>query len=438
MILKILKDYTWSNSLKEDGRMNTKSFIRERVLTFPILLIFLMNMAKKSLQVSLKCFFCMLDLPSVTKQAFSKARKNLSPKAFILLNKKLLEEYYTDNEISTWKGFRLIAVDGSDLQLPQKEAIKLKFGCAKNQKGSTLAMGKLSCAYDVLNCKTLDAQIDRCNSSERDLAVLHIEAIEQLQHDKTKDLYIFDRGYPSLGLLFYLINKNKDFIMRASFTSCFAAIKREIEKGEKDFIIRLYANQITHQQAVELKKRLPFLDKKGAYIDVRVTIVVLNNGEKELLISSLIDKQKYSAVELRDLYGLRWCKEENYKWYKLGMELENFSGHSEIAIKQELWALVFTANVTSLIMEEAQEEIQQEHSSKNLKYEYKINKRIAIGLLKDNLIMALFDHSQDLSSFCTSLRQEFKKNLCPIRNDRQFKRLKKNKRKYGCTLRRCV
>lgn len=438
MILQILKEYIWSDFLKENGRMGIKNFVRERVLTFPVLLLFLINLAKKSLQISLSSFLETIDLPTITKQAFSKARKKLLPKAFILLNRKLLEEYYTDNEISTWKGFRLIAIDGSDLQLPQKEPLKTIFGCAKNDKGSTLVMAKLSCAYDVLNCKTLDAQIDRCKGSERDLAVAHIEAIKQLHHDETQDLYLFDRGYPSLGLFFYLKEEKKNFIMRASFTSCISSIMKRLEKKETDFRVRLCAHEATHQQVQELKKRVPLLDRKIAYIDVRVTVVTLDNGEKELLISSLIDQKLYSVAELKNLYGLRWCKEENYKWFKAGMELEDFSGNSELAIEQEIWATVFTANVASLVMQEAQEEVDLEHDVKELKHEYKINKRIAIGSLKDKLIKVLFDENGDMPGFCDDLKKEFKKNLCPVRKGRKFKRARKNRRKYGCTLRRCI
>lgn len=436
--MQALKEYIWSDFLKESGRMSEKNFVRECVLTFPVLVLFLINLVRKSLQISLNSFLETVHLPSITKQAFSKARKKLLPRAFVLLNRKLLEEYYTDNVYSTWNGFRLIAIDGSDLQLPQKEALKTAFGCAKNDKGPTLVMAKLSCAYDVLNCKTMDAQIDRCKSSERDLAVAHVEAIKRLQHDKTKDLYIFDRGYPSLGLFFYLKDQETDFIVRASFTSCFRSVEKRLKQGDTDFTHRLYAHEATHQQVQELKKRVPLLDRKTGSVDIRVTVVILDNGEKELLISSLLDRRSYSANDLKNLYGLRWRKEENYKWYKVGMELENFSGNSELAIEQEIWATVFTANIASLIMEEAQVEIDQEHSVKELKHKYKINKRIAIGSLKDKLVKVLFEEGGDISSFCDNLKNEFKKNLCPVREGRSFKRTRKSRRKYGCTLRRCI
>lgn len=417
--------------------MNITDFVRERILTFPVLLLVLINSAKKTLQISLDNFFEVINLSSITKQAFSKARKKLLPRAFMLLNRKLLEEYYTDNTFSLWKGFRLIGIDGSDIQLPQKRPLISRFGCAKNSK-ATIAMAKLSCAYDLLNCKTLDAQIDRCKSPERNLAFANIEAIKSLTHDQTSDLYIFDRGYPSLGMFFYLQSKNVDFVMRGSFTSCFSSIKKRLEEGETDFIHRLFANQATHQQIQEIKNKVPLLDRKTAFIDIRVTVVLLDNEEKELLFSSLLDKNIYSAADLKQLYNFRWNKEENYKLFKIALELENFSGHSEQAIEQEIWALVFTANTASLIIQEAQEEIDQEHVIKRLKHSYKINKRIAIGSLKDSLIKMLYDPDGDVEEFCNRLKKKFKKNLCPVREGRKYKRTRKNRRKYGCTLRRCI
>lgn len=418
--------------------MQINNFIRERILSFPSMVLFLINLAKNTLQVSLNNFCSHCDLLRVTKQAFSKARKKLSPRAFVLLNCKLLEEYYSDNEFSTWKGFRVIAIDGSDVQLPQKEALKLKFGTAKNGSGPSLAMATISCAYDVLNNITLDGKISHFETSERDLAIQNIESINTLQQGSTKDLYILDRGYPSLGLLFYFSSTNKDFVIRCSTSSCFLKVKEAFKSGKKDAIVRLYANEATPQQRIELNKRVPFLDKKIAYIDIRVVIVNLDNGEKELLITSLLDMKLYPHKEFKGLYGLRWRTEENYKWFKVGCELENFSGHSEQAIEQEFFALIFTANMASLLIEEAQDEIEEEQKERGLKYEYKINKRVAIGELKDKLVNAILERGTNMVEFCEELKREFKKNLCPIRENRNYKRLKKNRRKHGTTLRRCV
>ncbi len=436
--MQLLKEYIWSNELKNQGRMNIKSFVRERILTFPVLVLFFINFAKKSLQVSLNEFCKVSDLLSVTKQAFSKSRKNLSSQVFILLNRKLLEEYFTDNQLKTWNGFRLVAIDGSDIQVPQTKKLADYFGRSENQNGPGIAMAKISYAYDVLNNLTLDAQIDRFKTSERNLAIKHIEAIQKLEHDPIKDLYIFDRGYPSLGFLFYLFDQKKDFLIRATISTCFAKIQKALEEGKQDAIIRFYANEASDEQIKDLKMKVPLLDRKSAYIDVRFVIVILSTGEKELLITSLVDQKKYPKEEFKTLYGTRWGAEENYKWHKGAFELENFSGQTVLSVEQDLFSLVFTANLSSLLIQEAQEELDEEYKNKALKHTYKINKCVAIATIKNILLKAVLDPNIDIEMLCNHLKIGLKKSVCPVRPNRQFSRPKKSRLKHGCTTRRCI
>jgi hypothetical protein len=67
-------------------------------------------------------------------------------------------------------------------------------------------------------------------------------------------------------------------------------------------------------------------------------------------------------------------------------------------------------NVHALLAHEAQNEIEQQETSYEKKYDYKINKNIGIAILKDNLIEARL----------------MKKNLVPIRPERSFSRKKKH------------
>jgi Transposase DDE domain len=417
--------------LKNLSRNDSKDFTRERILTFPRLILFFISLAKKSLQANLDEFLNLIKLESVTKQAFSKARKKLSAQAFILLNKKLIEEYYTDNEYSTWNSYRLISVDGSDIQLPQNDNLKEVYGAAKNQTGLNLGMARVSCAYDLLNHLTLDTQIDRYNTSERDLFVKHIEAIAN-----SKDLYILDRGYPSFGLLFYLSEQKKDFLIRCS-TSSFSQVKEVLCSGQEDKIIRLSAKRMRDHIA-EIKKRVPNFDPKNAFIDIRVIILTLKTGEKEILITSLVDREKYPKEDFAPLYFRRWGIEENYKWHKQALELENFSGQSKLSIEQDLFSLILTANIATLIMREAQEELEREHKPRKLKHEYKVNKRLAISTLRDRLIVCLLDRKRNMESFCNSLKADFKKHLCPVRPNRSYKRPRKWRLKFSSTYRRCI
>jgi hypothetical protein len=403
----------------------------------------MMNLVKKTTQVSLDEFCSDIDISSVTKQAFSKSRKKLSPNTFVLLNDNLLEEFYTDNTIKTWEGFRLIAVDGSDMQLPQNEELKQKYSTANNQTGQTLVMAKISYAYDVLNHITIDATIHRLHTGERDLAVEHIEAIKQLRQDPTKDLYLYDRGYPSIGLLFYHDLEKKDFVMRCTTSSLFKNVKTAFDEGKTDAIVRIYAREANTDQIKELNKRTPSLDRKEAYVDVRMLVVTLSTGEKEVLLTSLIDENIYPTTIFKDLYHKRWGVEENYKWHKGTLQLENFSGQTELSILQEFYASVLTANMSSILIEEAQEELEEEHRArppmmKKLKHDYRINRKIAVATLKTPLLKGLLSSDTNLEELCELLKSKLKKSICPIRPGRAFKRPKKNGLKNDRTTRRSI
>jgi Transposase DDE domain len=414
--------------------MSLKDFTRERLLTFPHMVLFLINLAKKSLQVNLNEFFKLINLPSITKQAFSKARKKLSPHTFILLNNKLIEEFYTDNDYSTWNGYRLIAVDGSDIQLVQTEKIKENFGTAKNQLGPALGMAKISYAYDILNRLTINAQIDRCNTSERDLFIKHVEAY----HSNAKDLYILDRGYPSWGMLVYLSAKKKDFLIRCTLSSCFSKVNEVLISNRDDAIVRLYPTRMKKEQVLEIKKRFPEIDLKRFHIDVRVIVLTLKTGEKELLITSLLNQEEYLKDVFAKLYFQRWGIEENYKWHKRALELENFSGQSKLSIEQDFFSLVFTANITSLLIREAEEEMEEEHKKKDFKHIYRVNKRLAIASIRDELIENLLSKHASVDAFCDRLKRQIKKSLCPVRPGRSFKRIKKGRLKYSSSYRMCL
>jgi hypothetical protein len=189
---------------------------------------------------------------------------------------------------------------------------------------------------------------------------------------------------------------------------------------------------------IEIKRLFPVLDIKKTNIDVRVVIITLNTGEKELLITSLLDQKEYSKEIFESLYFKRWSIEENYKWHKQALELENFSGQSKLAIKQDFFSLVFTANIASLLMSEAQEEVLEDHRYKDLKHVYKINKRLAIASLRDELVKNLLDRHANIDKFCERLKIKFKKDLCPIRPNRSYKRTLKGRLKFRSTYRKCI
>ena len=64
------------------------------------------------------------NIRQVTKSAFSQARKNVSPEAFLELNEVVVEDFYQTESFLGYKNHRLLAVDGSFLNLPDHPSMR--------------------------------------------------------------------------------------------------------------------------------------------------------------------------------------------------------------------------------------------------------------------------------------------------------------------------
>jgi Transposase DDE domain len=431
-ILEKIRLVILSENFKMTYRSNEEDFIRSCIITFPILILLILNFMRRSLQVELNNFGKFMYLPSISKQAFSAARKKLLPTAFIELNKILTGEFYSDNEFKTFLGYRLIVVDGSTLQLPEGDSIKEKYGTCSNQKEG-MSMARISHAYDPLNGIILSAIMRPYKSCERAMAFDHI--LEIPPSNDVEDLYLFDRGYPFITLIFFLLFHKKNFVMRCS-TAWLDVVNQVLKSGKRDVIIEVNPRMIFGEKRKDFQKRLPNVCLKS-FIKIRVLIIDLCTGEKEILITSLLDKNIFEYKIFKDLYHLRWGGEESYKFHKVRVEVENFSGKTPHAIEQDFHATVFTGNVRALLAEEAQAEEEQICRGK-YKYDYKINKNISISILKDEIVEALYDPERDLEVFCQQMKKAMKKSTVPIRPERKFTHTRKTHRKYPMNRRRAL
>ena len=297
-----------------------------------------------------------------------------------------------------------------------------------------MSMARISHAYDPLNGVTLDAIMSPYATTERPMAFNHILNIQS--SNCAKDLYLLDRGYPSVSLIYFLLSHGKDFVMRAS-TGWLSVVKDVLTSGKRDVIIEISPRMIGGTQRAEFIALFPDICLETS-IKVRVLIIDLSTGEKEILITSLINKAEYKYKIFKELYHLRWGGEENYKFHKVRIEIENFSGKTPHAIEQDFNASVFTANIRALIAEEAQGELDQKYSKEPRKYEYDINKNISVGILKDEIVKVLFNPKADLRVFCAHLKQDMKKSVIPIRPGRKYERVKKSSHKYPMNRRRAL
>ena len=81
-----IKNKIYSEIFLKSNRKSAKDFTRERKLTFPKLILFMLNSIKKSLQKELTEFSLLLGnerVKNITSSAFCQSRMKLNPSAFI-------------------------------------------------------------------------------------------------------------------------------------------------------------------------------------------------------------------------------------------------------------------------------------------------------------------------------------------------------------------
>ncbi len=397
-------------------------FTRNRSLTFKDMIVLISRGIKNSLQRELDSFYKEVtgsdyNIRKVTKGAFSQARAKLSHTAFIEMNDNVNGTFYNEAPYLVWGKHRLIAADGTRVILPNHSSIKEEFGeyGFGPNADSNHSLALASTLYDVLNLITIDAQLASLANSEQELLVRHLEKV------KKGDLLLLDRGYPSIELMFRLTAMNVDFCMRMK-ESWWLSVREFISSGKKEKNVTFELPQ----KSADLLKEYPVLKNKK--VTCRLVLVELENGENEVLCTSLIDRKEYSHTDFKDLYHLRWNIEESYKLFKARAELESFSGKTAIAVKQDFFAKIFSMSYCAVLAFPIEEKVKKESSEKEIKYSQKINRTSALAMLK-NISIGIF------------LKKEFKKAIAAfdlivektteiVRLGRNFPRKKRPKKLY--------
>jgi len=336
---------------------------------------------KSSIQRELDKFFKTIsrsdfNIREVTKGAFTQARAKLNPWAFQRLNDVAAGTFYEGAEYYVWHSMRVLATDGTRLVLPNHPSVIEEFGQQhfgpKADSPRSLAMASM--LYDVLNQITLDAQLAPYASSERDLLMQHLDKI------KPGDLLLLDRGYPCFWLLFLLKAKGIEFCVRLK-DNWWLKVKDFTESNEKERIVTFALPK------KDKKKLADFPEMQDATITCRLIKIDLPNGEKEILCTSLVDPGKYTYEEFDKLYHYRWNEEEAYKLLKSRIELENFSGKTARAVKQDFYAKVFLMTLCAAYAHPIEDKVVEEYKAdENRKFDQKINRTNAVSMTQDILI----------------------------------------------------
>ena len=375
-IIQSIKEYITTPEKLEPHRAKNH-FICKRKLSLFQVIMYLLYTSKASMFQNLSRIredLENLDFPDISKQALSKARQFINPVLFKELYYLSVDLFYKQlPSRKLWNGYHLFAIDGSKIELPNSksnfEFFGEMFGYPDPNRRFTMGLGSI--VYDVLDDYIVHASFQQYLASERSAALEHLHNLEDLNIYQNS-VVIFDRGYYSEDMFRYCVEHQHLCLMRLKQNYNIA------KKCSGDIITVLPGNE-----------------KDGTEdIRIRVIEVILNAGTKEYLATNLFDSH-ISQQMFRELYFYRWPVETKYKELKSLLAIEEFSGATTTSVLQEFYINVLLSNLSSLIKNQVDEEIQITAKSTN-KYRYQANRAFIIGRVKtivSKILCNLFDLS---------------------------------------------
>jgi len=357
---------------------------------------------------------------AISKVGYLKQRLKLNPAAFLELARYHARNFYRDIEMVKKKnGYLILAVDGSAINIPTTEENVSVYGNSSRNNVKQQAQLGASCLYDTINKMIIDCRINRCKFSEREQALLHIDNMMDVIGDHSS-VIIFDRGYPAGEFFIDLMERQQRFLVRLSPTTF---KKEQKQMTEDDCMIEVIFDKarINPHKGTHTEEKLT----KTGSISLRFVRVMLRNGEYEYLATNLIPEE-FSTKEMGELYSMRWEIETVFDDLKNKLSIENFTGTKPILLEQDIFATIYLCNIMNDIMLEAQIELDQTdgHCGKHV---MSINKNIAIGIMKEDLIYFILEkNDRKRKDRMDSIVNEIKRNLLPIRKGRHYPRTKGN------------
>ena len=407
---------------KYDLRLLTKDTYftrRSKKLSFIDDMKLIISMGPSSIKEEMFDYFG-LDINTVSAPGFIESRLKIKEEAFKYLLDYMNKAYPCNK---TYKGYRLLAVDGSDITIPTDKNDCLSYeNNGDNKKGfNNLHLNSL---YDILNNRYLDAIIQNLKEEDERLAM----TLMSQRYIGNKAIFIADRGYVSYNLFEHIRNTGNYFLIRVkdidSKTSLTRRFKSLPSKGVFDEEVSItFTNKQTKEVLNNPNKYIPimtnqhfdYLDENNHFYETNYRFIRIRiDGEDEQYetIITNLPKDEFTSSDIKELYKLRWCVEVSYKHLKYSVNLNALHSKRRDFIRQEIWARMVMFNISMIIIEEA---YKHKFKKKDRKYEYQINITRAIHLIRDSI-------NKRKGGIPPNLLELIAKEILPIRPGRSFER----------------
>ena len=195
-ISELTKRIAEAEETKQESRTKPCYFTRTRTMSFSELVYYILHPGKESTRLGLKRVFGddRKEGSRMSEQAFSKARSHFNHWPFEKMVRETTQEEYRGDDIKTWNGYYLFAIDGTTVALPDKPSLCKTFGGSGRKKDSATASASI--LYDIENDWIADAAIAPYPNDGKDSGSRAHPAPKRIGDCPAKpDPGWFDRGY---------------------------------------------------------------------------------------------------------------------------------------------------------------------------------------------------------------------------------------------------
>ncbi len=365
------------------------------------------------------------DIDTVSLPGFIRSRAKINESAFMELM-DVMNKAYPCNK--TYKGYRLLAVDGCDICIPSDKNDHENLNPGGNEGSKPACMFHINCLYDILNHRYLDNIIQPLKKKNE------MEAMRMMakRYEENKAIFIADRNFATFNNMEHLRETGHRFLIRVkdihSGTSLLKSFKSLPKEGEFDEDVHItFTNRQTRfiknnpeiYKIIMTNQRFDFLDKGNHFYDAdyRVVRIKINGKDEEYesLITNL-DRKLFPASKIKELYKFRWDIEVSYRHLKYSVDLNALHSKRRDFIRQEIWARLVMFNISMIIIDYITD---HKLSRKERRLEYKVNITMAIFFTKHFMIIRKGGDPPDLECLIA-------KQILPVRSDRHYSRNVRN------------
>lgn len=288
---------------------------------------------------------------TVAASALVQARARLGADPMEWLFLRTSEEWaHRSADAHRWQGLALYAVDGTTLRVADSVENREHFGGQqtrrllgrRDEQHSGYPLLRLVVVMAVRSHLIAAAEFGPYAVDERRYA-------ESLWSNVPDDsLVLIDRQYLQANVLVPLVSTgtNRHWITRAKTSSKFTTVRR-LGRGDE---------LVTFTVSREARKKDPTLPRQ---FEARAIRYQRKGYQPQLLLTSLLDEERYPADEVRALYHERWEVELGFGEIKTDMleRLETIRSKTPSAVAQEMWGLLIAYNLVRREIERVANEL---------------------------------------------------------------------------------